>query len=157
MAVARGGVGFVAVGMIAGVLTLVSCSAEPPCFNSECTTGGPTTSASTGTGGGGGGGPVVPAESCVQAGEKGNNNGVGEFCTPGGGECADFPKAALCLADVGQSQWMCTRIGCDATTDCGAGAGCHIEPGQGSACLPCKCDPSAIGCNGGGGGSGSDG
>jgi len=46
---------------------------------------------------------------------------------------------------------MCTRIGCDATTNCGTGAGCVIVKGQGSACVPCRCDDSSIGCTDGGG------
>jgi hypothetical protein len=87
----------------------------------------------------------TPAASCVRPGEQGNANGVGQYCTPGGGECAPFDLAPLCLADVAQEQWFCTRIGCDANTNCGEGAGCLIDPG-GSACVPCRCDPSGIGC-----------
>jgi hypothetical protein len=87
----------------------------------------------------------TPAESCVQRGDHGNNVGVGEYCTPSGSECAGFDLAPLCLAAVGQDQWFCTRIGCDATTNCGEGAGCLIET-QGSACVPCRCDSRGIGC-----------
>jgi len=87
----------------------------------------------------------TPAASCVRPGDVGNNNGVGQYCTPAGTECAGFDRAPLCLAAVGQDQWFCTRIGCDATTDCGEGAGCLIDP-QGSACVPCRCDASGIGC-----------
>ncbi len=87
----------------------------------------------------------TPAESCVRPGDVGNNNGVGQYCTPSGSECAGFDLAPLCLAAVGQEQWFCTRIGCDATTDCGQGAGCLLEQ-QGSACVPCRCDSRGIGC-----------
>jgi len=112
--------------------------------------GGATTSGSAAsaksTGSSQGGGP--PAGACIQPGEQGNANGVGEYCTPGGGQCQDNPLAPLCLADVGQDQWFCTRIGCDEMTDCGPDAGCLIVSGEGSACLPCKCEPSAFGCGG---------
>lgn len=101
-----------------------------------------TTKASTGTGQGGG----PPAGSCIQPGEMGNANGVGEYCSPGGGQCQDNALAPLCLADVGQDEWFCTRIGCDETTDCGPNAGCLMVMGQGSACVLCKCDDSAFGC-----------
>ena len=106
--------------------------------------GGTTTATQSSTGGLGG----APPGSCVQPGDKGNANGVGEHCTPGGGQCAGFPLAPLCLADVGQDQWFCTRIGCDAMTDCGPDAGCLIEQ-AGSACVPCRCDDTGIGCAGG--------
>lgn len=102
----------------------------------------------------GGGAPIdaaavdadpTPTASCVRPGGVGNANGVGTYCTPGGGQCGAFAMAPLCLADVGQDQWFCTRIGCDATTDCGAGAGCLLETG-GSACVPCACDTRGLGC-----------
>lgn len=103
-----------------------------------------------------GGGP--PAASCIQPGDTGNEIGVGEFCTPLGGECEDNTDAQLCLADVGQDQWMCSRIGCTETTDCGEGAGCVIT-GDGSACVPCMCESTGIGCEGGApaGGAGTGG
>jgi hypothetical protein len=103
------------------------------------TTGGATKATSTG-------GP--PADSCIQPGDMGNELGVGEYCSPLGKQCMDNAAAQLCLADVGQDQWMCTRIGCDATTDCGEGAGCLIVQGEGSACVPCMCDSAGIGCSG---------
>jgi hypothetical protein len=87
----------------------------------------------------------TPAESCVRPGDHGNDLGVGEYCTPGGTQCDTFDLAPLCLASVGQDQWFCTRIGCDAMTNCGTGAGCLIT-GEGSACVPCRCEPTGIGC-----------
>jgi hypothetical protein len=87
------------------------------------------------------------ASMCIQPGDPGNNIGVGHYCTPGGQECNALPLAPLCLADVGEDEWFCTRIGCDAMTDCGDGAGCLLNP-QGSACVPCKCDDTAVGCMG---------
>ena len=97
------------------------------------------------SGTGGSAGDPTPPGSCVRPGDKGNDKGVGEYCTPTGKECSGFPEAPLCLASVGQEQWMCTRIGCDATTDCGEGAGCLLTS-QGSACVPCRCDDQGIGC-----------
>jgi hypothetical protein len=75
---------------------------------------------------------------CVLTTDKGNENGVGAYCTPGGGECSKFPMAGLCLADVGQDEWFCTRIGCQMTSECGTDATCVMETG-GSACVPNKC------------------
>lgn len=88
---------------------------------------------------------LTPAESCIRPGDHGNDIGVGEYCSPFGGQCQGFEFAPLCLADVGQDQWFCTRIGCDAMTNCGAGAGCLIT-GDGSACVPCRCEPTGLGC-----------
>ncbi len=120
-------------------------------------TGGSSTTSSSTSGTGGAGGDPTPSNSCIRPGDKGNNLGVGEYCTPLGKECVLFDNAPLCLADVGQDQWMCTRIGCDATTDCGEGAGCLMVDGQGSACVPCRCDDRGIGCKGGTGGAGGAG
>jgi hypothetical protein len=122
----------------------VACSSSS---TTSSTTTGTSTGAGGGTGaatgaGGAGGGPMAPAASCVQAGDKGNDNGVGTFCTPGGGECNAFAKAGLCLADAGQDQWFCTRIGCTTDMDCGTAAHCHLDPG-GAACVPDKCEPSS--------------
>lgn len=85
------------------------------------------------------------SNACVQPTDQGNELGVGTPCTPGGGECGAFAMAPLCLADVGQDEWFCTRIGCTAATNCGTGAGCLIETG-GSACVPCRCDDRGTGC-----------
>jgi hypothetical protein len=101
-----------------------------------------------GTGAGGGGGQSTSSTSttatsthtnaCVLTTDTGNANGVGHYCTPGGGECSGFSLAGLCLADVGQDEWFCTRIGCSMDSECGDDAVCHIES-AGSACIPSKC------------------
>jgi hypothetical protein len=90
------------------------------------------------TGGGGAGGDATPPGSCVQPGDKGNDKGVGTYCSPHGGQCADFPEAGLCLADVGQDQWFCTRLGCTTNADCGMDATCYHDSG-GDACVPDRC------------------
>jgi len=82
--------------------------------------------------------PKLPDESCVRPGDKGNSKGVGTFCTPLGKECAGFAGAPVCLADLGQKQWMCTRVGCSTDADCGTDATCYKDPG-GSACVPNRC------------------
>lgn len=129
------------------------------CSSKDTSGGGGSSSSSSASGMGG---DPTPENSCVRRGDHGNEKGVGEYCTPFGNECLNFAEAGLCLAAVGQDQWMCTRLGCDATTDCGKGAGCVIVQGQGSACVPCRCDDSGIGCSdagapdGGGGDASGD-
>ena len=120
--------------------------------SSSGTTSGTSTSGDTSTSasgaGGSGGGPTAPAASCKQAGDKGNENGVGTFCTPHGDECVNFPKAGLCLANVGEDQWFCTRIGCKTDVDCGTAAHCHVDPG-GTGCVPDQCEmPTSSGSSG---------
>ena len=99
---------------------------------------------------------MAPAASCAQAGDKGNDHGVGTFCTPSGGECGNFPKASFCLADAGQDQWMCSQIGCSVDADCGTAAHCHKET-AGSACIPDKCEPATTTATGSGSSSGAGG
>ncbi|MFO0554854.1 MAG: hypothetical protein U0271_41135 [Polyangiaceae bacterium] len=106
---------------------------------------------SGGNGGSAGGDPVTPVTSCVQPGDVGNDIGVGTYCTPGGGECADQADAIICLADLGQDQWFCTKLSCQMDAECGTAASCYIDP-QGSACIPDHC--SGTGGAGGGGGAG---
>jgi hypothetical protein len=137
------------------ILSLLACSSDETGDAAAGTGGAATTSSATGSAGGGG--DPTPAASCKRPGDEGNDKGVGEYCTPGGGECSGFAEAGLCLADVGQDQWFCTRIGCDETTDCGEGAGCHVEEGAGSACVPCACDDTPVACGGGGGAGGGSG
>lgn len=130
---------------------MVACSSKDT--TTTGTTGTTTSSSSTTTtsGGGSGGGVVFPKDSCVQAGEVGNSKGVGHACTPGGHECDAFPNAGLCLADVGQTQWFCTQLGCMADIDCGESASCYHDVMN--ACIPSKC----LNGMGGGGAGGSGG
>jgi len=128
--------------------------------SSSGTTSGTGTSGDTSTSasgaGGSGGGPMAPAASCKQAGDKGNENGGGTFCTPHGDECVNFPKAGLCLADVGEDQWFCTRIGCKTDVDCGTAAHCHVDPG-GTGCVPDQCEMPTSSGSSGSSGSGTGG
>lgn len=86
-------------------------------------------------------GPMPPAGSCAQPGDVGNENGVGQFCTPTGGECSGNPLAGLCLASLSPSdgQWFCTRL-CTSDTMCGTDAVCTGDP-RGRACVPARCAP----------------
>lgn len=119
-------------------LTVAAVACSSSSTTSGTGTSGDTSTSSSGAGGSGGG-PMAPAASCKQAGDKGNENGVGTFCTPHGNECVNFPKAGLCLADVGEDQWFCTRIGCKTDMDCGTDAHCHVDPG-GTGCVPDACE-----------------
>lgn len=108
-----------------------------------CGGGNTTTSSSSGSGGGQGGQgghgghDPTPPESCVKPGDKGNEKGVGEYCSPGGQQCFQFAEAGLCLADVGQDQWFCTRLGCTTDADCGTDATCYMDAQN--ACVPNRC------------------
>lgn len=133
----------------AAALAAQACSSDETSTSTTTTTSSTSAASSTG-------GAQVPDESCVKPGDKGNSQGVGEPCTPGGGECAQFDKASACLADLGQDQWFCTRILCKAGEDCGEDAVCQVEP-QGSACVPSRCLDEGEGGAGGGGGNGSGG
>lgn len=82
--------------------------------------------------------PKVPDASCVRPGDKGNEKGIGTACTPLGKECAGFAGAPVCLADLGQDQWMCSRIGCTKDEDCGTDTTCFKDP-KGSGCVPNRC------------------
>lgn len=88
-------------------------------------------------------GPPVPAESCGQPGDEGNDIGVGRFCTRRGGQCAVNSGARLCLQDVApdDDQWFCTRL-CTMDSECGAGAVC-VGEARGAGCVPAECAPPA--------------
>lgn len=102
----------------------------------------PHAGSSTGTGGAGGSSDPTPPSSCVQRGDEGAANGVGTYCTPGGGECHGT-GAPACLADFDPTadQWFCTLLFCSTdpvATDCGADAVCHDGP-KGTFCVPSRC------------------
>src|SRR5262245_8867789 len=108
----------------ASILSVNACSSN----GSGGTGGASSSSSSSSSASTSGSGPMTPANSCSQPGDHGNSHGVGEYCTPGGGQCAQFPQAGLCLADVGQDQWFCTRISCKMDADCGENATCVMDP-----------------------------
>jgi hypothetical protein len=145
--------------LVAAALALAIFAAVPvSCGSSNGTGGGGGAGGGMAGGGVGGfGGQKTPKNSCIQPGDKGNNIGVGTYCSPAGKQCQNFPLAGLCLADVGQDQWFCSKIGCTKSSECGNDATCVIHS-DGSACVPNHClDGSSTGSGGAGGTSGSGG
>ena len=120
--------------------TIVACSSDA---SDDGGTGG-TNAGTGGTGASDASSGGSGTQGCVQPGDHGNEFGIGEYCTPNGQECAQFPQAPLCLADAAPSddQWFCTRIMCSDDTVCGTDAHCLITD-RGSACVPNRCvDPN---------------
>ena len=74
----------------------------------------------------------------------GNELGVGQPCTKGGGECSDFSfsEAPLCTVDFDDTDMaFCTRA-CVSDDQCGTGAYCAIDPDNptsGAGCTPLSC------------------
>lgn len=74
----------------------------------------------------------------------GNELGVGQPCTKGGGECSDFlfSEAPLCTIDFDDTDMaFCTRA-CASDDQCGSGAYCAIDPDNptsGAGCMPLSC------------------
>jgi hypothetical protein len=79
---------------------------------------------------------------CAAIGAPGNENGVGKYCTAGGGECAANGSASICLADYTQGEFgdFCTKL-CAQDADCGSGAVCSGSDPQAptKACIPATC------------------
>ena len=98
---------------------------------------------------GGGAADAGPDAACVGAVgcngvcEKGNERGVGMYCTPGGAECANTPNRAapFCTVDASDTEFQfCTRP-CVIDEDCGSNARCANEGGTGpSGCFPIFCE-----------------
>lgn len=80
--------------------------------------------------------PDADPNACASPGAAGNELGVGEYCTMGGGQCSDNTGALFCTADVGASPPFCTKP-CAMTSQCGTNATCR---GQGTA------DGGQMGC-----------
>ena len=90
-----------------------------------------------------------PSHPCL-AGQCGNALGVGQPCTPGGGECGDFAVLAdgsvgalFCTADFNPTDlWYCTKP-CGRDEDCGEGPyNCtndEDDPGSSSGCFVTAC------------------
>ena len=83
-------------------------------------------------------GPDVISDpsNCVAPGTSSNMQGIGGYCSPGGGQCA--PR--ICSADLAGTPahaWFCTTP-CDITTSCGAGASC-LTTATGPICVPSSC------------------
>jgi hypothetical protein len=90
--------------------------------------------------------PNLPEASDVCLEDQcGNEKGVGQPCTRGGGECDDlgFDGAYLCTVDFADTDlWFCT-MPCVADDQCGEDARCAVDPedlSAGSGCFPTVCD-----------------
>jgi hypothetical protein len=82
---------------------------------------------------------------CVKSGDMGNANGVGRYCTKGGGQCPFLSWARFCSNDFRDDvPGFCTNT-CSADSDCGAGAICIVDPTGGpSVCVPVVCLPKTL-------------
>jgi hypothetical protein len=82
---------------------------------------------------------TIPGPPCAKAGDTGNDKGVGQICTKGGGECSGNEFASFCLSDVAAGEFgnFCS-ISCTDDTACGAGATC-LGSGDRKACVPTSC------------------
>ena len=92
---------------------------------------------------------IIDPQNCVPPGTKPNDQGMGGYCSPGGGQCDTAgPSGAprICTADVSgtpEHAWFCTYP-CTTSATCGAGVSC-ISNSQGSGCVPDICDYLADG------------
>lgn len=92
---------------------------------------------------------IIDPQNCVAPGTKPNDQGMGGYCSPGGGQCdtaGPGGAARICTADVTgtpEHAWFCTYP-CTTSATCGTGASC-ISNSQGSGCVPDVCDYLADG------------
>lgn len=81
--------------------------------------------------------PAGPEEQCVRTCHRGNERGVGRFCTAGGGQCGGL-NAFVCTADVDPGgPTFCTKP-CTMDSQCGSGAVCTGDA-RGRGCVPVEC------------------
>jgi hypothetical protein len=84
----------------------------------------------------------APADPCIPV--CGNEQGVGQPCTAGGGECNDFigRGAGFCTVDFSDTNLAyCTRP-CSVDEDCGTDSRCvgdPKDPGGDTGCIPASC------------------
>lgn len=102
-----------------------------------CVEDGTTSNSDGGTTNPGAWDGAVPASSCGQRGDTGNDQGVGRFCTPTGNEC--MVPSPFCLAALAPSegQFFCTHL-CTSDNQCGTGASCQGDS-RGRVCFPNRC------------------
>src|SRR6266851_4534113 len=56
---------------------------------------------------------------CGAPGDTGNNQGVGKYCTQGGGQCLGT-SSPICSADIQAGPGICSKS-CNTDADCGTG------------------------------------
>lgn len=74
---------------------------------------------------------------CGDSGDPGNEDGVGKYCTAGGGQCVGT-GAPICSADIQAGPGLCSKP-CSTDADCGTGAVC-MAGSLGSGCEPIACE-----------------
>ena len=75
---------------------------------------------------------------CGDPGDPGNSDGVGKYCTKGGGQCIGT-GSPICSADIESGQpGLCSKP-CLSDSDCGAGAVCYGSS-LGKGCEPIACE-----------------
>lgn len=74
---------------------------------------------------------------CGDSGDPGNEDGVGKFCTAGGGQCVGT-GSPICSADIQAGPGLCSKP-CSTDADCGTGAVC-LASSLGSGCEPVACE-----------------
>lgn len=84
----------------------------------------------------------APSDPCLP--RCGNDKGVGQPCTEGGGECNrfQFDGAFLCTVDFDDTDLAFCTLACASDDQCGAGAVCGVDPddpGAGAGCVPSSC------------------
>ncbi len=73
-------------------------------------------------------------------GQTGNSIHVGAYCTPGGGQCAQYGPASACSIDLSSDgNDACITIGCHANGDCAEDACCTGNGGPVNACVSLGC------------------
>jgi len=77
---------------------------------------------------------------CGVPGDKGNETGVGKYCTQGGGQCLGT-GAPICSADIQLSGTGICSKPCNTNADCGSSATCFQDT-LGKGCKPNVCDTS---------------
>jgi hypothetical protein len=85
---------------------------------------------------------IVDPNNCVASGTASNAEGVGGYCSPGGGQCdtaGPGGSPTLCSADYGAPAhgWFCTYP-CAGPAACGTGMLC-VSTAAGAGCVPPAC------------------
>ncbi len=112
------------------IFGVLGCTTEPSSTSSTMDAGPDVESTAVGA--------CVPNEVST-----GNSKNVGAYCTPGGGQCAQYPagNATLCAIDLDpDGDNFCIKIGCKSHDACGEQACCTGRADNPiKACVPIEC------------------
>jgi len=79
---------------------------------------------------------------CGAPGDPGNEDGVGKYCTQGGGQCQGT-GSPICSADIETGvPGICSKS-CNTDADCGTGAVCFQDT-LGKGCEPVACEATPV-------------